>query len=116
MWLPLILHGEQSFRDALDEKLDLIQFVANKLADYRQISLLNSPDLTTIAFRLKNADDENNKRLLEEVIAGGKVYLSGTTLDGAFALRLSILSHRTHRRHVDDFFIELERSLDVLFY
>ena len=116
MWLPLILHGEQSFCDALDEKLDLIQFVANKLADYRQISLLNSPDLTTIAFRLKNADDENNKRLLEEVIAGGKVYLSGTTLDGAFALRLSILSHRTHRRHVDDFFIELERSLDVLFY
>ena len=111
MWLPLLLHGEQSFRNALDEKLDLIELVADRLNDHPEIDTLNQPDLTTVAFRLKRGGDSLNRQLLENIISGGKVYLSGTMLGEAFALRISILSHRTHRRHVDDFFSELERAL-----
>ncbi len=111
MWLPLLLHGEQSFRNALDEKLDLIELVIERLARYPDIDILNQPDLTTVAFRLKQAGDLENRRLLDTIIAGGRVYLSGTMLDDAFALRVSILSHRTHHRQIEDFFSELDRAL-----
>ena len=112
MWLPLLLHGEQSFRNALDEKLDLIELVIEQLARYPDIDILNQPDLTTVAFRLKQAEDQENRRLLDTIIAGGRVYLSGTILDDAFALRVSILSHRTHNRQIEDFFSELDRALN----
>ena len=112
MWLPLLLHGEQSFRNALDEKLDLIELVIEQLALYPDIDILNQPDLTTVAFRLKQAGDLENRRLLDTIIAGGRVYLSGTMLDDAFALRVSILSHRTHHRQIEDFFSELDRALN----
>ena len=111
MWLPLLLHGEQSFRKALDEKLDLIEVIAEQLARYPQLTVLNHPDLTTLAFRLASADDDENRLLLDKIVAGGRVYLSGTTLKDAFALRVSILSHRTHRKQVDEFFAELDRAL-----
>ena len=58
------------------------------------------------------AEDLENRRLLDTIIAGGRVYLSGTMLDDAFALRVSILSHRTHHRQIEDFFSELDRALN----
>ena len=114
MWLPLLLHGEQSFRNALDEKLDLVELVMEGLSHHPNIDILNEPDLTTVAFRLKQGGDSLNRRLLDTIIAGGKVYLSGTMLNDAFALRVSILSHRTHRRHIENFFSELDRALNEL--
>ena len=89
----------------------LIELVIERLARYPDIDILNQPDLTTVAFRLKQAGDLENRRLLDTIIAGGRVYLSGTMLDDAFALRVSILSHRTHHRQIEDFFSELDRAL-----
>lgn len=111
MWLPLVLHGEAAFGSALDEKLDLISVVEERLSGYADMDILNQPDLSTIAFRLKGAGDATNRKLLDTIIAGGRTYISGTVLNGHFALRVSILSHRTHRPQVDEFFAELDRAL-----
>ena len=111
MWLPLLLHGEQAFSNALNEKLDLIELITKQLSNYSDIDILNQPDLTTVAFRLKQGGDSLNRQLLDTMIAGGRVYLSGTILDDAFALRVSILSHRTHQRHIENFFSELDHAL-----
>ena len=114
MWLPLILHGEASFSAALDEKLDLTQVVADRMAAYPDIEILNEPDLSTLAFRLSGADDDINRRLLESIVEGGRVYISGTVLNGAYALRVSILSHRTHLDQIDELFAELDRCLALI--
>ena len=110
IWLPLMLHGVGKFRDALDEKLDLTNYLLVELQGRTQFEILNQPDLSTIAFRIKSASDETNKAYLEGINAGRKVYLSGTVLDGAYALRISILSHRTHREHIDLTLAELDRT------
>ena len=108
--LPLILHGEAAFAAALNEKLDLARLAYEGLKASVYFEVLNVPELSTFAFRLKNtADDGANKALMESINAAGLVYLSGTVLEGRFALRVSILSHRTHKPEVVALLQELER-------
>lgn len=111
--LPLVLHGEAAFRDALDEKLDLANYLYDELSRWREIELLHRPDLTTIAFRVADAKDRDaaTRGLMAAVNESLRTYLSGTILNGEFALRVSILSHRTHREDVDVLIAALRQGL-----
>jgi aromatic-L-amino-acid decarboxylase len=102
VWFPLKLHGVEAFRDALDEKLDLAQVLDAGLRAISGIEVPWEPDLTVVAFRLRDGDDEANRRLLERINASGRVFLSSTVIDGRFTLRACILSHRTHRDRIDE--------------
>lgn len=114
--LPLMLHGEDAFAEALDEKLDLAQYAFGAMDRAGTFDMLNRPDLSTFAFRLlptiqtdKDLGDLN-RRFLDEINSAGKVYLSGTVLHDTFALRVSILSHRTHQAQIDTLLEELNRA------
>jgi aromatic-L-amino-acid decarboxylase len=107
LWLPLCLHGVSAFRDALDEKLDLAAHAYRDLADDPRLELPWAPDLSTVAFRLRRAGPDADRHLLARINATGAAFLSSTRIDGRDTLRLCILSHRTHREHID-------RALDVI--
>jgi aromatic-L-amino-acid decarboxylase len=69
-----------------------------------------APDLSIVAFRYRPARgdiDAFNARLLQRLQEEGRVFLSGTRIDGADWLRCAILSFRTHVEHVDE-------TIDVL--
>lgn len=115
LWLPLHLHGLGAFRAALDEKLDLAEHAYRQLAADPRLEVPWKPELSTVAFRLPgsgsdrgpggggdHADDERNHRFLERILAANRVLLSSTRIDGWFTIRLSVLSHRTHRKHIDE--------------
>ena len=112
--LPLLLHGEQAFSDALDEKLDLAEYTYQQLSAMPELEVLNQPELTTVVFRLRceaERADAVNRELHYRINAGRKVYVSPTILNDRFVLRISILSHRTHRAQVDDAIAELRRAI-----
>jgi aromatic-L-amino-acid/L-tryptophan decarboxylase len=102
VWFPLKLHGVGAFRAALDEKLDLAQILADGLRAIPELELPWDVDLTVVPFRLRGADDEANRRLLDEINASRRVVLSSTTIDDRFVIRACILSHRTHRDRIDE--------------
>jgi aromatic-L-amino-acid/L-tryptophan decarboxylase len=102
VWFPLKLHGVAAFRDALDEKLDLAQALADGLRRIPEIELPWVVDLTVVPFRLRDGDDDANRRLLDEINASKRVVLSSTMIDGRFVIRACILSHRTHRDRIDE--------------
>ncbi|MFJ5985243.1 pyridoxal phosphate-dependent decarboxylase family protein [Lentzea sp. NPDC092896] len=104
VWLPLHLHGVAAFREALDEKHDLADHLRAELAKIDGVEVLPS-DLTVVVFR--GADSEQLFKRLNE---SGRFFLSSTRLGGKFTLRICVLSHRTHREHVDEV-IELIRRL-----
>jgi aromatic-L-amino-acid/L-tryptophan decarboxylase len=58
------------------------------------------PDLSVIIYRYvpKNGTDANvfNEKLVEAIRLDGRVFLSSTTLDGVYWIRLAVLSFRTH--------------------
>jgi aromatic-L-amino-acid decarboxylase len=107
VWLPLAMHGAGVFRDALDEKLDLAAHAHRDLAGDARLELPWTPDLSTVAFRLRRGGDDDARRLLGRINATGTVFLSSTRIHDRVTLRLCILSHRTHREHVD-------QALDVI--
>jgi aromatic-L-amino-acid/L-tryptophan decarboxylase len=100
LWLPLHLHGVAAFRDALDEKLDLAALAYHDLAADARLELPWEPDLSTVVFRLRDGGDAANRRLLDDINATGKAFLSSTRVQDKLTLRLCVLSHRTHREHL----------------
>jgi len=95
LWLPLRLHGVRAFRDALDEKLDLTEYLHRELKSDARLELPWPPELSVVAFR-KRGDDEQNQRLLERINASGRIFSSSTRIRNRYVLRLCILSFRTH--------------------
>jgi len=102
VWFPLKLHGLSAFREALDEKLDLAQLLAAGLRSIPELELPWTVDLTVVPFRLRDGDDEANRRLLEAINASKRVVLSSTVIAGRFVIRACILVHRTHRDRIEE--------------
>jgi aromatic-L-amino-acid decarboxylase len=102
VWLPLRLHGVEAFREALDEKLDLAGVLHEGLRDVPELELPWTPQLTVVPFRLRGADEDANRRLLERINASKRVFLSSTMIHGRYTIRACIVSHRTHRDRIDE--------------
>ncbi len=103
LWLPLQLFGLAPFKSALDEKLMLTQYF------YHEIQKLGCevgpfPELSVMIYRyVPNEGDANdfNKKLIQHVQHDGRVFLSSTTIEGKYWLRIAILAFRTHLKTVD---------------
>lgn len=105
IWLPLVLHGLDAFKDAIEEKLTLTRWAYDRLSKDSRFELLDEPQLSVVAFRLKgagSASDALNEELQRRVNARGRVFLSSTRLDGRYVIRLCVLSFRTHMDRVRD--------------
>lgn len=111
VWLPLKLFGIGPFRDQLDEKLDLMDFVMRELRGIRQLEIVAEPQLTICAFRVRGEGDAATRKLLERINARKRVMLTPTTLDGRFVIRIAIVSHRTHRDRIEMLLDDVRASL-----
>jgi glutamate/tyrosine decarboxylase-like PLP-dependent enzyme len=101
LWLPLRLHGVAPFRACLEEKLLLARHF------HREVARLGfetgaQPELSVVTYRWAPAGadagacDAANRAILAHVHRDGRVFLSSTTLEGRFTLRLAALAFRTH--------------------
>ena len=107
LWLPLKLCGVRAFRDALDEKLDLARQATEVLRAMEHVRIVAEPVLSVVAFRLEpdgvegEALDALNRAWIEAVNRRQRVMLTGTVLRGRFALRICVLSFRTHAERLE---------------
>jgi aromatic-L-amino-acid decarboxylase len=102
LWLPLHLHGVQTFIDALDEKLDLAKKVYDELSAIPALDVPWHPDLSLVAFRPRDASDAETQQLLDRINGSGRVWLSAAPVRGRLHLRICILSHRTRPDRIDE--------------
>ncbi len=107
VWLPIAMHGIGPFRRNLDEKLDLALWAAEELRKIPGIEILAEPQLSIVAFRLsrpgpgEEAANAVNRELQSRINARKRVYLTGTMLGDRFAVRICVLSFRTHRERME---------------
>ncbi len=101
-WLPIKLHGIDAFRRCLDDKLDLGDQLAERLAGIDRVEVVprGVPHLPVVGFKLRAADraaeDELNLRLCERISSRGNVYVATTRLPRhGVVLRACVLHHRT---------------------
>ena len=119
-WLPIKLFGIEAFRTSLDEKLDLAQWATDQLRGVPDMEILAEPQLSLTAFRWAPAgysDDELNdlnRELLARVNARKNVYITGTVLSGRYALRICVLSFRTHRDRMEQCLADIRGCVEEL--
>jgi aromatic-L-amino-acid/L-tryptophan decarboxylase len=107
VWLPFKMHGVGPFRRNLEEKLALTRWATDQLRRIPGIEILAEPQLSIVAFRLRRPGlsdaelDRTNRDLMARVNARKRVYLTGTLLRGRFAIRICVLSFRTHRDRME---------------
>jgi aromatic-L-amino-acid decarboxylase len=105
LWLPVQLHGLAAFRQQLDEKLALARQAFAELRDEALFEVLDEPQLSIVAFRLRGPEADAERlgpELLRRVNARRRVFLSSTRLRGRYALRICVLSFRTHEDRLCD--------------
>ncbi len=107
VWLAIKLCGLAAFRASLDEKLDLARDAVAAVRAIPGIAIAAEPQLSLFAFRLAppGASLEESNRLSRELMARvnarRRVLLTGTLLGEEFAVRMCILSFRTHRDRIE---------------
>lgn len=104
MWLPLMLHGLKPFKACLEEKLLLAKYAYEQLQNIEDVEVGPSPELSVVTFRfVPEGKDANafNAAVVKAVHEDGRIFISSTTIDGVFTLRLAILSFRTHLSTID---------------
>jgi aromatic-L-amino-acid decarboxylase len=105
LWLPLMLHGVAAFREQLAEKLALARRLYEELQADPSFEVLDEPQLSVVAFRLRGPPAEAERlgpELLRRVNDRRRVFLSSTRIGGRYALRACVLSFRTHEDRVRD--------------
>ncbi|MEL6589091.1 MAG: aminotransferase class I/II-fold pyridoxal phosphate-dependent enzyme [Bacteroidota bacterium] len=102
MWLPLKLFGVAPFRAALQEKRLLALWAYQQLREIEGMEVPLEPQLTVVLFRYVGAASPNdfNRKMAAAIQKSGKVFLSTTSIDGQFYLRLAILHFRAHMEQV----------------
>ncbi|MBI3502567.1 MAG: aminotransferase class V-fold PLP-dependent enzyme [Bacteroidetes bacterium] len=116
LWLPLKLMGLKPFRACLEEKLLLAKYF-HKEIQKRSFETGPEPELSVCTYRWipkKGDANEFNKKLLEAVVADGKVFISSTLLDGKFTLRLACLAFRTHLKTINTLLEVLDEKVKML--
>ncbi|MBK8489598.1 MAG: aminotransferase class I/II-fold pyridoxal phosphate-dependent enzyme [Saprospirales bacterium] len=116
LWMALQLYGLAPFRACLDEKRWLARYF------YEEIQKLGFevgpyPDLSVMIYRyLPASGDPNafNSQLMELLHRDGRIFVSSTTIDGVFWIRLAVLSFRTHLSHIERLLAMIRESVEVL--
>ena len=104
MWLPLKLFGLQPFRAALAEKLLLTRYFYDEIQKVPGFEVGPKPELSVAMFRYlpKNGEaNAFNKKLIQAIQKDGRVFLSSTTIDGIFWIRVAVVIFRTHLEEIN---------------
>lgn len=104
LWLPLKVLGIAPFRAALEEKLLLAEYFRDRMQEQPHCELGPGPDLSIVTFRYvpESAEpNEFNRKLVHELRADGRVFLTSTTIDSKYTIRMAILGYNSHLASVD---------------
>jgi aromatic-L-amino-acid decarboxylase len=116
MWLSFKLFGLDAIRASIAEKHLLAKYFWLKMKE-NGFELGPEPELSVVIYRYhpEHGDiDLFNRKLMESVLADGYNFISSTTINGEFWLRLAVLSFRTHRDRIDYLIDTLTKTKEEL--
>ena len=108
LWFVLRCTGVAAIQAMLRDHVAMAQELAGWIAADDRFELVAPHPVSLVCLRLRG-DDELTDRLIERANAEGSVLFTRTVLAGRSALRFSIGSRLTERRHVADAWALLQR-------
>jgi aromatic-L-amino-acid decarboxylase len=120
LWMVLRHFGAEGIRARLAEHMRLARLFAGWIDRSPDFERLAPVPFSVVCFRARlpgrsaSAVNAGNEALLGAVNRSGEVFLSHTSVDGAFALRLAIGHADTSERHVARAWTLLQEARDAL--
>jgi len=107
VWIILKTRGIERISRVIRQNIHLRRYLDKRIAAEPRLESLGS-DLSISCFRYlpalggnEEAINASNRRIIDRLVADGRFYLSPTTLNGRFALRICIVNFRTTRDDMD---------------
>ena len=100
LWMVIRHYGAAGLRHHVRQHVALARELAGWVDADERFELAAPVPLNLVCFRHVGGD-EVNQRLLDDMNASGRLYLTHTRLDGALTLRLCVGQTHTERRHVE---------------
>jgi len=99
LWFVIRYYGIEGLQYHVRRHVELAQEFARWISGSGDFELVVPPPLNLVCFRHKRGDDFN-KKLLDRLNESGDLYLTHTTLNGRYTLRLVVGQTGTEERHV----------------
>lgn len=100
VWLPFKTLGIQPFILNLEEKLKLTEWLKNQLKTFEELRLVCEPDLTILAFYVKDQNqinsNEKTSMLLTKINSSDEFFASSTMIENQKVIRICLLAYRLH--------------------
>jgi aromatic-L-amino-acid decarboxylase len=98
-WMVIRYFGVTGLRERIREHIRLGKQFAGWVESDPRFELMAPVSFSTVCFRMK-ADDATNQRIIDNVNATGKMFISHTKLHGKLTIRFAIGNLRTAEEHV----------------
>lgn len=108
LWFVIRNFGVEGMREKVRKHLVLAKWLENEIRKSDDFELLAPVLFSLVCFRFNPAgrkeDEINqlNEKLLQQLNASGKIYLTHTKLNGRFTLRMVIAQTNTEAEHVEN--------------
>ncbi len=113
LWFVIRHYGIDGLQYHIREHVRLAQEFAGWIEQHPDFEIAAPAPLNLVCFRHKNGDIFN-RELLDRLNQSGELYLTHTTLDGEFTLRLSVGQTHTEHRHVERAWTQIQQTAKVL--
>ena len=121
MWFIIRYFGVEGIKNRIAEHLRLANEFADWIDSHPDFERMAPTPFSVVCFRThpKNVDNKDelnalNEKLLDEINKTGELFLSGTTLNGRFVIRIAISSIRTLEINVKDAQHLIDQKLNEL--
>ena len=106
LWFVLRSFGKQGLRNKIRSHIQWAQELAQQIEQHPKFELLSPAPLATVCFRYRPANipesslNQLNEKLLQELNASGRIYLTHTKLGEIYTLRLVVGQTYQEHKHI----------------
>jgi aromatic-L-amino-acid decarboxylase len=113
IWVSLLAHGRRAYSDRIAHDVVLAGYLADRVEAHDAFELVTPARLSICCFRFVPPDlatgtdeaesylDRLNERIMTDIQADGRVYISNAVLGGRFVLRACVVNFRTEAADMD---------------
>lgn len=117
VWMSFKAYGAENFRHMIAEDITLSSYLADLIRAADDFELVSCAELAIVCFRYTGEGSDNetevddlNARLLAELEEDGRIFITGTKLNGRQVIRACIINHRFKSTDID-YLVKVIREL-----
>jgi glutamate/tyrosine decarboxylase-like PLP-dependent enzyme len=107
VWMTIKAYGAKKIRKEISSDIAKAKYLSELVKENDRMELMAPVPLSIVCFRYNPGGmvsqklDDLNDRIIEEIESDGRVFLTGTKIQGQTALRTCFINHRTEKSDVD---------------